>query len=52
LLPRNPQFVALEGSHLVADAARSRYSPDGGSPSIGHVTSSGMDSARFASRLG
>lgn len=40
LLPTNPQFVAREGSHLVADAARSRYSPDSGSPSIGHVTSS------------
>ena len=40
LLPVDPRFVAREGSHLVADAARSRYHPESGSPSIGHITSS------------
>ena len=40
LLPKNPQFVAPEGSQLVASVASSDYSPETGSPAIGHITSS------------
>ncbi len=40
LLPRDKAFVAVEGSHLVADPARARHDPATGSPSLGHVTSS------------
>ena len=40
LLPRDKAFVAAEGSHLVADPARSSFDPVLGSPSIGHITSS------------
>lgn len=37
-LPRDPTFVPVEGSHLVADDAPAVF--DGASRSIGHVTSS------------
>ena len=40
LLPGDTRFVAPEGSHLVASAARPTFDPSLGSPSIGHVTSS------------
>jgi len=40
LLPEKREFVAAEGSHLVASTERASFSPERGSPSIGHVTSS------------
>lgn len=40
LLPQDRNFVAAEGSHLVATPERSRFTAAAGSPSIGHITSS------------
>src|SRR5581483_7003531 len=40
LLPEDRDFVAPEGAHLVASEAEAAFSPERGSPSIGHVTSS------------
>ncbi|MEJ7671001.1 MAG: sarcosine oxidase subunit alpha family protein [Casimicrobiaceae bacterium] len=40
LLPANRAFVAADGAHLVASPQRAAFSAEGGSPSLGHVTSS------------
>jgi sarcosine oxidase subunit alpha len=39
LRPQDKSFVPVEGSHVVSSPERSKFTVDGGSPSIGHLTS-------------